>query len=563
MTHVVTRACCNDAACVVVCPVNCIHPAPNEPGYGITEMLYIDPASCIDCGACVDVCPVNAIVADIDLTDETAPYEEINAAFYSNKDYPNTVVERTNTKRVERVEQLRPLKVAIVGSGPAAWYAAEELLLRRDVTVEVDMFERLPTPWGLVRYGVAPDHQDTKAIIQLFQRTASRRGMNLFLNVTIGEHLSHDELLEHHDAVVYAVGAPAGRQLGIRGEELPGSHSATEFVAWYNGHPNFAASVFDLSSRRAVVIGNGNVALDVARLLVSEPKFLAKTDMAVHAVDALAASNIEEVLVLGRRGPAEAAFTIKELLALSQSASFDTLVELSESELDDCVSRTAADGGDPITMAKLDILRKLATSDPDPTKKRIVLRFFTSPLEVLGDHHVRGLRIARKELTRAKDGSLHVTGTGLEEDIECGLVLRSIGYRGNPIESFRISPESGTIPNRDGRVTSSTGETLPGVYVAGWIKRGPKGVIGTNKKCAKDTVERIIEDHREGILAAPQHEREDLRKLVIERQPDYLDFAGAKSIDAHERGLGKTRGAPRIKLVNVNDMLEVADRPSK
>ena len=561
MAHVVTQPCCNDAACVSVCPVNCIHPAPHEPGYGTAEMLYIDPVSCIDCGACVEVCPVSAIVADIDLTDETAPYEEINAAFYSNRNSEDANVVRAQTKKVDSDEKLRPLKVAIVGSGPAACYTAEELLLRRDHAVEVNMFEQLPTPWGLVRYGVAPDHQGTKAVAGLFQRTAGRRGMEMFLNVTVGKHVTHEELLESHDAVVYAVGASGSRRLDIPGEELPGSHSATEFVAWYNGHPDFADSVFDLSADRAVVIGNGNVALDVARLLVSEPQALAKTDMATHAVDRLAGSNIKEVVVMGRRGPAQAAYTTPELLALSQSSSFDVHVDMDESELD-AYSRAATEGNDPIATVKLGILRKLASSAPSPGKKRIVLRYLASPLEVLGDDHVEGLRIAHNELVSTQDGRSQVRPTGVEEDIECGLVLRSIGYRGVPTGPLPIEPVSGTIANHGGRVTSESGACLTGVYVAGWIKRGPTGVIGTNKKCAKDTVEKIIEDHRAGRLNAPVRVQENLRQLISERQPDYLNFAGAKSIDAHERSLGRERGAPRIKLIDLNEMLRVAERPN-
>lgn len=560
MTHVVTRACCSDAACVSVCPVNCIHPTPDEPGYDSAEMLYIDPDTCIDCGACIDVCPVNAIVADIDLTDETVPYEQINAEFYSQEGRREAKANRAPVKRVDAIDELRPLRVAIVGSGPAACYTAEELLQRRDISVEVSMFERLPTPWGLVRYGVAPDHQDTKAVTSLFQRTAARRNVDMFLNVTVGKHITHDELMEHHDAVVYAVGASEARRLGIPGEDLPGSHSATEFVAWYNGHPDFAGKVFDLSSERAVVIGNGNVALDVARMLVSEPQDLARTDMAVHAVDALAAGQVKEVVVLGRRGPAQAAFTTPELLALSQASSFDVHVDLSESELDNYATALRANG-DPMALAKLRILRTLASAPRRSHRKRIVFRFLASPLEIVGDGRVAGLRIAENELIIAPDGRSQSRPTGVVEYLECGLVVRSIGYRGVSDGPMPIDPASGSIPNQGGRIISNSGGNLPGAYVAGWIKRGSTGVIGTNKKCAKGTVGAIIEDHRLGCLKAPIRDGNELRRLISERQPDYLDFSGAKAIDAYERSQGPQRGAPRIKLTDLSEMLRVAKGP--
>lgn len=556
MTHIVTRPCCNDAACVSVCPVNCIHPTPNDPEYGTTEMLYIDPDTCIDCGACVDVCPVGAIVPDTDSTDETETFQEINALFYSNKDFSRSVPARKNIKRSEG-EKLRPLRVAIVGSGPAACYTAEDLLLRRELAVEVDMFERLPMPWGLARYGVAPDHQDTKAVINSFQRTASRENVKMYLNVTVGKHVAHHELAEHYDAIVYAVGAPVGRRLGIAGEALPGSYSATEFVAWYNGHPDFSDRIFDLSSKRAVVIGNGNVGLDVARILVSDPGDLARTDIARHAVDALTASTIEEVVIVGRRGPAHAAFTIKELLTLSSASTFATVVDINERDLD-AASKEVADGGDPIAKAKLEIIRRLATADRDTPGKRIVFQFQASPSEILGDDRVRGLRVARTSSTDGKR-EREAGAAATTRDIECGLVLRSIGYEGSPIEPFGVDSVTGTIPNRDGRVTSAAGEALPGVYVSGWIKRGAKGVIGTNKHCANATVDCIIEDHRAGVLAAPVHGRDEIANLLSERQPCYLNFAGARLIDEYEKSLGRKFGAPRVKVVEVEEMLRIAN----
>src|SRR3546814_689419 len=331
MTHVITRACCNDAACVPVCPVNCIHPTPDEPDYGTAEMLYIDPQGCIDCGACVEACPVSAITADYDLAPEYARYEEINARYFASEerqDYEQ--VQNTRTSRSWADAPEGTLKVAIVGSGPAACYAAEELLTQRGLPAEVDMFEKLPTPWGLVRFGVAPDHQDTKSASGSFARTMKRKGFRLFLNAEVGVDITLAELKERYHAVIYAVGAMGDRALGVPGETLPGSHSATEFVAWYNGHPDFAARTFDLAHERAVIVGNGNVALDVARILVSDPEALAKTDIADHALAQLRSSKVREVVVLGRRGPLEAAFTTKELIGLSQTPGADLLVRPDE-----------------------------------------------------------------------------------------------------------------------------------------------------------------------------------------------------------------------------------------
>jgi len=537
VTHVITQPCCNDASCVPVCPVNCIHPTPDEPDYAFAEMLYIDPDSCIDCGACVTKCPVDAIVADYDLDDDAAPFLDINARWFADpahQGYPSTPAS-VGKPRLE-VEEPGPLRVAVVGAGPAGVYAAEELLARRGLEAEVHLFEKLPVPWGLVRFGVAPDHQSTKAVTSLFARTASRPGLRFHLNVEIGNHLSHEELLAHHHAVIYTTGAPRDRRLGISGEELPGSHSATDFVAWYNGHPDFVDHAFDLSGERAVVVGTGNVALDVARVLVSDVADLARTDIADHALEALADSRIREVMVLGRRGPEHGAFTTAELVGLS---SYDVGVADADALMGEGL--------------KLDLLRQLVADSPTRAKQ-ILFRFLTSPVEVLGTGEVQGLRVVRNELVEG----LPVPTDEIEE-LECGLVLRSIGYRGVALPGLPFDEAGGVVPNVEGRVTDpATGAPVPGVYTAGWIKRGPSGVIGTNKRCASQTVELLLADYRDGRLERPSAGGAELTDLLELRQPTAFGYAGWKAIDAHEVAAGRERRRPRTKLVRVPDMLDVA-----
>lgn len=325
-------------------------------------------AGCIDCGACIDACPVDAIVPDYDLTPETARYEEINAAYYTNRE--QLVPAAAPPAAAVQVSERALLRVAIVGSGPSGCYAAENLLSRSGLAVEVSFFEKLATPFGLIRFGVAPDHQGTKSVASQFQKTASRKNVDFYLNVEVGKHLTHDELLAHHDAVIYAVGAPADCALGIPGEDLPGSHSATEFVGWYNGHPDHAHRTFDLSGTRAVIIGNGNVALDVARVLVSGASALSKTDIAPHALEALSESRIEEVVVVGRRGPAQAAYTNPELLALGYLPGVHVAVDPDE------IAEAPISGGRPdsIEAMKARIVAEFAAAPRTPGDRRIALR---------------------------------------------------------------------------------------------------------------------------------------------------------------------------------------------
>ena len=549
MTYVITQSCCNDAACVPACPVNCIHPTPDEPDYATAEMLYIDPGSCIDCAACLDACPVNAISADYDLPDELVRFTDLNAAYFrdpAHQGYPTSPVR--SGARVWEGDQAEPLRVAIVGSGPAACYAAEELLTQRGLTVEVDMFERLMTPWGLVRFGVAPDHATTKQASDAFARTMQRKNFRLFLGVEIGTQVTHEDLARRYHAVIYAVGAMADRSLGIPGEDLPGSHSATELVAWYNGHPDFSDRTFDFSGERAVVIGNGNVALDVARILLSDVETLRRTDIADHALEALSASNLREVLVVGRRGPAQAAFTTPELWGLAD-AGHGLQVSADEVAID-AVTRAVMPDEHAMAMVKAAEIASLPTEGTDRT---VVLRFLRSPVEIVGDGAVSGIRLVRNDLVQNSAGGVAAVASDDVELVECGLVFRSVGYRGRPVQGLPFDDELGTLPNVDGRVVDpQTGDPVAGVYTAGWIKRGPSGVIGTNKKDALDTVAGLLDDWVQGILRA------DSIDDVAELLPDNPGLAGWKAIDHHERAAGREQRRPRIKVVDHEVLRDLA-----
>nr|WP_275940836.1 FAD-dependent oxidoreductase [Nocardioides zeae] len=437
------------------------------------------------------------------------------------------------------------MRVAVIGSGPSASYAAEELLSQRGLAVEVDMFERLPTPGGLVRYGVAPDHQDTKLAAGAFAQTMRRKGFRLLLNVEVGRDVAHAQLLERYHAVVYAVGASSDRSLGIPGEDLPGSHAATDFVAWYNGHPDHAHHTYDLAAERAVVLGNGNVALDVARVLASDPARLARTDIADHALTALRASRIREVVVVGRRGPAQAAFTTPELLGLADCDGVDLVVRPDE------LGGPAAPGtaGD----LKTELLAELGTRTPRHDR-RVTLRFAASPTAVLGDGWVEGVRLVRNEVVE-QDGRVVARPTADVEELACGLVLRAVGYHGRPVPDLPFDEVRGVVPHDGGRVLATTGgAAVPQVYVTGWIKRGASGVIGTNKVCARETVGRLLDDFAAGRLPAPVADAATLPDLL----PEHVGLAGWRAIDQHEKRSGRAERRPRVKLVDVPALLAVA-----
>jgi ferredoxin--NADP+ reductase len=454
-----------------------------------------------------------------------------------------------------------PVRIAVIGSGPAGFYAAGHLLKDSAGVVEVDMLERLPTPWGLVRSGVAPDHPKIKSVTRVYEKTAAHPRFRYFGNVAVGEHVSREDLLEHYHAVVYATGSPSDRPLGIPGEDLPGSHPATDFVGWYNGHPDHTDLEFDLlSAERAVVIGNGNVALDVARMLVLAPEELAPTDTADHALEVLAASHVREVVILGRRGPAQAAFTNPELLELGELADAEVIVDEAELERALAVSDPQAEEG--ITCRRnVEILRDYASRTPKGHSKRIVLRFLLSPAAFQADEHGRlgAVELVHNELVPTSTGGLRAQATDERETLPAGLAFRAIGYRGVPLPGVPFDERTALIPNRAGRVIDPDNDReLAGEYVVGWIKRGPSGVIGTNKKDAQETVDAILTDLASGQLPTPSRKPGELRELLAERGVEIVDYTDWEAIDSHERAQGEPLGRPRVKLVRTEDMLRIA-----
>jgi ferredoxin--NADP+ reductase len=443
------------------------------------------------------------------------------------------------------------MRVAVVGSGPAGFYAADALLKSEEPRVEIDLLDRLPTPWGLVRLGVAPDHENIKAVSRAFERTAQKPGFRFFGNVEVGRDVTHDDLLRLYDAVVYTVGAQTDRSLGIPGEDLPGSWPATAFVAWYNGHPDFQDPGFDLSGERAVVVGNGNVAIDCVRMLALTGEELASTDTVDAAADAIASSGFRELVMLGRRGPVQAAFTPPELQELGELAGADVVVDPAELELDPASER-ALEADRERARRNVELLREYVARPLEGKPRRIVLRFLVSPVRILGDDRVEGVEVVRNELVE-ENGRIVARPTGETETIPCSLVLRSVGYRGVPIDGVPFDETRCVIPNEGGRALGAER-----TYCAGGIKRGPSGVIGTNKKDATETVERLLADARAGELAAG--EPGDLEALLAERGVDAVEYAGWQAIDAHERGRGEPLGRPRVKLVSWDELLSAAGR---
>jgi ferredoxin--NADP+ reductase len=448
-------------------------------------------------------------------------------------------------------------RVAIVGAGPAGAFSAAALLRARG-DVQIDLIERLPTPWGLLRGGVAPDHQEIKRLDDTFERTTFHKGCRFLGNVEVGRDVTHADLMRHYTAVIYATGAQTDKSLGIPGEDLPGSRPATEFVAWYNGHPDYRDLDFDLSARRAVVIGNGNVAADVTRVLTRSVDELATTDIADHALAALRESAIEEVVVLGRRGPAQAAFTSAELRELGNLAGVDIVVEPFTL---DPVSKAWLDEEGTFTARKnVQLLEEFAARPSTGARSRIVLRFLRSPVEIRGDGRVEAIDVQRNELVRTDDGVLRARAAGdAVETIECGLVLRSVGYRAVPLPGVPFDERSFVLPNDRGRVLTPEGDPLPGVYAVGWIKRGPTGILGTNKRDAEETVVRLAEDLAAGACPAPANpDREQIDALLAERKPELVTEDRWRAIDARELEAGLQQGRPRVKLASRDELLAAA-----
>jgi ferredoxin--NADP+ reductase len=444
------------------------------------------------------------------------------------------------------------VRAAVIGAGPSGFYTAEHLLKEG---IAVDLYDTLPTPYGLVRAGVAPDHPKIKSVTRIYERTARHPGFRFFGGVEVGLDVTREELLDRYHAVVYAVGTPTDNQLGIPGEGRPGSVPASEFVAWYNGHPAHADATFDLSCSRAVVIGNGNVALDVARMLVLDPGGLAQTDAADHAIAAFARASVREVVILGRRGPAQATFTNPELRELGELSRADVVVDPAELPL--------AEPGDasPTARRNLAMLRELAGASPAGRSRRIELRFCRSPVEIVGDGDgpVTGVRVVRNRLEPGSHGRARAVATDEQEVIPCGLVIRAIGYRGRRLPGVPFDERRGLISNLGGRVCDEHGTAQPGEYAVGWIKRGPSGVIGTNKKCAAETVARVLDDAARGRLDEPPRAAGDaVEPWLRGRVAGLVTWQGWQAIDEHELALGAPLGRPRVKLVRLAEMHAVA-----
>ena len=443
------------------------------------------------------------------------------------------------------------LRVAVVGAGPAGFYAAGALLASEDPPVEVDLIDRLPTPWGLVRLGVAPDHPNIKAVSRAFERIAVHPGFRFLGNVEVGRDVTHAELADLYGAVVYAFGAQTDRRLGIPGEDLPGSWPATAFVAWYNGHPDFQDLEFDLSHERAVVIGNGNVALDVARMLALTPDELRPTDTTDEAIAAINAAGVREIVVVGRRGPVQAAWTPVEVGELGELAGADILVDPAELELDPA-SEAELEAAPPTVKRNVEHLRSYAARAPEGKPRAIRLRFLRSPVAILGEERVEAIELVRNELV---DGRAKPTED--RELIECGIVFRSVGYRGIPLPGVPFDEGSCTVPNDGGRVRGPDGAVVTGAYCAGWIKRGPTGVIGTNKKDATETVALLLEDARGERLGRGQPAAA-MDALLQERGVAVVTQTGWQAIDAAERAAGEPQGRPRVKLAEWDALLGAA-----
>jgi ferredoxin--NADP+ reductase len=452
----------------------------------------------------------------------------------------------------------RPLRAAVIGAGPSGFYAAAALLKEQGHTVTVDMFDRLVAPHGLVRYGVAPDHQNIKAVAKTYDRTAAEGGFRYFGNVEFGKHLTHDELRKHYDVIVYATGAQSDRRLGIPGEDLPNSLSATEFVAWYNGHPDFAGLQPDLSVDAAIVVGVGNVAMDVARILAKSVDELKGTDITPAALEALGKSNIKDIYIVARRGPAQVKFTNAEVREFGHLDLADPIVLDGELRLDRASS--AAIEGDTSMQKNLDYLRAYAEIGSTGKPRRVHFRFLLSPVEIIGeDGRIVAVKMEKNQLRAVAGGDIAATGTGQYETIPAGMILRSVGYKGSPLPGVPYDARKGTIPNELGRVIDPAADkVVRGEYVVGWAKRGPTGVIGTNKPDAIESVNSMFEDLQKGKLHGCEDPRPDaVVELLKDRGVRYVTADQWRAIDAAEVTAGKAQGKPRLKLVTAEEMLEV------
>ena len=452
-----------------------------------------------------------------------------------------------------------PLRIAIIGSGPAGFYAADRLLKKQDVTVTVDMYDRLPTPYGLVRFGVAPDHEKIKNVTRVFDKVAAKDAFRFFGNVDIGTHVTLDDLKQYYHQICFSTGAQTDKQMGIPGEDLAGSHPATEFVAWYNGHPDFRDCEFDLTSERVAVVGVGNVAVDVARILCRTPEELATTDIADYALEALRHSKVKEVYMLGRRGPAQAAFTNIEVRELGEMPGADIAVLPEEARLDALSQKHLDAADDRILNKKVEIIQGFLDQPIQNKPRKLTIRFLVSPVELMGnaDGRVSAMRLVKNALHETEDGSIRPQATDQIDELPVDMVFRSVGYRGVPIAGLPFHDKWGIVPNDRGRVTTMESEPVVGMYVAGWIKRGPTGIIGTNKPDAAETVKTMLADADAGAVLDPTAtDPAAIETLVRERQPEMISYSDWLRLNDLETKKGASQGRPRVKFTEVGKMLE-------
>lgn len=454
--------------------------------------------------------------------------------------------------------ETNPLRVAILGSGPAAFYAADALLKHSALVIQVDMFERLPAPFGLVRYGVAPDHPKIKSVTKVYDGIAANKRFRFFGNVEFGKHVKLDDLKQYYHQILFATGAQTDRKMGIPGEDLKGSHTATEFVAWYNGHPDYRHLQFDLSRESAAIIGVGNVAIDVARILSRTTAELAKTDIADYALQALHQSKVKTVYLIGRRGPAQAAFTNPEVKEVGELEEADAMTLPEEMELDELSRAELEVSNNGGVQKKLEILKGYSTPKANTKLRKLFIRFLLSPVELIGSNgQVTKMRLVRNTLVKTDSGSLAAKATDKFEELSVGLVFRAVGYRGVPLPDIPFNDRWGVILNEKGRVMDpNTKQPMIGLYASGWIKRGPTGVIGTNKPDSVETVNVMLEDLAAGALLNPSHpDPASAEKFICTQQPKYVSYADWLKLDKMEIERGAQQGRPRVKFTSAEEML--------
>lgn len=448
-----------------------------------------------------------------------------------------------------------PCRIAIVGAGPSGFYAADALF-KSGTSFLVDAFDKLATPFGLLRGGVAPDHQQMKSVGKYYERVAlkNKEQFSFYGNVEIGKDLSVEDLQKHYDAIIFSYGSDSDRQLGIPGESLTGSFSAREFVAWYNGHPDYTQLDVDLSQDAAIVIGQGNVAMDVARILAKTPKELASSDIAGYAQEALKKSSVKTIHIIGRRGPIQAAFTQLEIKEFGELEDCDIVINPNDLQLSQSDREELEDPKNNKAKKNYEVLAQLAKKPIENKSKKVIVHFFKSPKAIHGTESMNAMTLGINALEGAPFQQ-KVRDTGKEEMVSAGLVFRSIGYKGLPMAGVPFDDQQGIIPNKAGNVLNNTGQAVPGMYTSGWIKRGPSGVLGTNKMCSQDTVNSILAD-LDQLQPCPERHPDAIKQLLKERHCHFVSYDDYQKIDAEEQRRGKEKGKPREKFTSTEKMLE-------